>query len=253
MSTAEDILKRRTYFPRGLSQPTDGYRFSIDALLLASFASPPEHACGLDLGTGCGVVSLALLLSQTTPNLHLTGLDLQPEMIQRAQANALLLGFESQTDFILEDISSYRQQENSLDFVVANPPYRRPGQGRLSPTPGRMTARFEDQADIHAFARAATRALKDKAPFYLVHLPERLPEVLKACASATLEPKRLRFVHSREDEPARIMLLEARKNCGTGLVVDPPLTLYKGRGEATELSEAALAFCPFLQCNAKTE
>jgi len=53
-------------------------------------------------------------------------------------------------------------------------------------------------------------------------------------------------VHSRLDEPARLALVEAVKNAGQGMTVEAPLELHEGRGEATRLSGAALAFCPFL-------
>lgn len=254
-----DTQERRALFPRGLAQPKQGYRFSLDSLLLASFARVPSLSprnCGpvrgMDLGCGCGVVGLALLLAHTGANLHLTGLDIQEEMIEFAGQNSRELGLDDAAEFILSDVSSYCEHGNALDFALANPPYRQTGQGRVSPGPSRAVARFEGQAGLEAFCRCATRTLKDKAPLFLVHLPERLVEVAEACRAAALRPKRVRFVHSRADEPARIMLLEARKNGNPGLVVEPPLALYEGRGEHTRMTAEALAFCPFLQCNAET-
>jgi len=47
-----------------------------------------------------------------------------------------------------------------------------------------------------------------------------------------LEPKRLRMVHSREGEEARLILVEGRKNGKPGLVVEPPLVVYAGEGRA---------------------
>ncbi|MDY0305603.1 MAG: hypothetical protein RBR18_04125 [Desulfovibrionaceae bacterium] len=64
---------QRSAFPRGLSQSNTGHRFSVDSLLLASFARiRRKDRRGLDLGTGCGVVGLALLLLHPDQNLRIT-------------------------------------------------------------------------------------------------------------------------------------------------------------------------------------
>lgn len=242
----------RARFPRGLRQPAQGYRFSLDSLLLASFAgeSLGEGASlGADLGTGCGVVALAMLLGGGEP-LRMVGVEQQRELAACARENAILLGFDERFEVISGDISSYRDSENRFDFAVANPPYRRGGQGRMNPEPGRAAARFEQEGALRTFCSAATRLLCDRAPFFVVHLPERLEDLFAALGAATLVPKRLTFVHSRADESARMVLLEARKNGGRGLAVGPPLVLYAGRGERTRMTADALAFCPHLQCNA---
>lgn len=247
---------RRAYFPRGLCQSKAGYRFSMDSLLLSSFVRLPKKGGqgrkrGLDLGCGSGVVGLGIMLENAYTDISITGLDIQQEMVDCAKANALALGFDENLDYQMKDISSYADCDNTADFVVANPPYRCHGKGKVSTGQSRAIARFEDEADLVTFCKTATRSLRDKAPFYMVHLPERFVEVVEACRSASLEPARVRFVHSRADQPARIMLLESRKNGGCSLTVEPPLFLYEGSGDATRMTEAALAFCPFLQCNAK--
>jgi tRNA1Val (adenine37-N6)-methyltransferase len=74
--------------------------------------------------------------------------------------------------------------------------------------------------------------LKSGGRFYVVYLAERLAELLAGMASFNLEPKRLRFVHSREGQPARLILLESRKNGRPGIKVEPPLVVYQGAGRA---------------------
>ncbi len=81
----------------------------------------------------------------------------------------------------------------------------------------------------------------------MVHLPERLADILASLDRNGLQAKRLRFVHGREGKPARIMLLDAVKGGRPGLAVEPPLILRQGQGQA--YTAQALAFCPFLQSN----
>ena len=47
-----------------LIQSKDGYRFSIDAILLAEFVTIRQGDVVVDLGTGCGVIPLILLLTK---------------------------------------------------------------------------------------------------------------------------------------------------------------------------------------------
>lgn len=247
-----DVLEARALFPRGLAQP-DFFRFSLDSLLLASFARLPggtRPLAGLDLGAGCGVVGLALLLSQekaTPGRVRVTGVELDSDMAACAVSNVYSLGLEEQYEVMQADVSSY-QHPKRVDFVLANPPYRQEGTGRLSQGRARTRARFESGLGLEGFAAAAARCLKTKAPFFLVHLAERLDLVLACLAGRGLRPKRLRMVHGRADKPARLVLVEARPGSGPGLEAEPPLVLYK-TGRARDLTSEALAFCPFLECN----
>ena len=242
------IQYSRKFFPRGLDQPADGFRFGVDSLLLASFAAQGDRtraAKGLDLGCGCGVVSFGLLLSSNDRKLQILGLDIDPEMLRCASANAKKMGFDSQFSAILLDITKYDCINRSFDFVLTNPPYRPLGQGRESPRPKRTRACFETSADLPAFVRLAAKALKPGGAFLCVQTPQRLLGLLAALAEHRLAARRLRLVHGQVHGQAKILLLEARLRGRSGLVVEPPLVLQQG----SRLTAQALEFCPFLACN----
>jgi len=245
MSEGQAVQNARERFPRGLAQPEDGYRFSIDSLLLAAFARN-AGARVLDLGCGCGVVGLAMLLD--APGLRVTGLEADPELADCAGQNAVRLGFGETFELVRGNVAGIRRERpvkpESFDAVVANPPYRDVGSGRI-PTGGRLAARFEAGASLEDFIRAGAFGLKNKGRFFMVYLPERMAALFAALAACALEPKRLRFAHGTATEPAKILLVEARKNGGPGLSVEPPLILH----ESGRMTDDALAFCPALGCN----
>ena len=245
----EAILKRREYFPRGLAQPEGGYRFSLDSILLACFAAPARNHVGIDLGCGCGVIGLALLLRH--PGLTLTGVELDEDIIQSAEKNLVDLHLSDKLSIQQGDVVDWRA-EKVVDFVVSNPPYRKLGNGRTSQGEGRATARFESQGDFAGFARCAAIALKSRGKFSFVHLPERLPELMAGLAEAKLEPKRMRMVHIRSNEQAKMVLVEAIKSGGQGLCVEPPLFLYSDDKKNPEFTEEAKKFCPFMDTTGET-
>lgn len=242
----EAILERRDFFPRGMVQPEGGYRFSLDSLLLACYAKPGRRHVGVDLGCGCGVIGLAMLLRQ--PDLTITGVEKNIDSVKAASLNCKELHLIDSFSVQQGDVAEWRP-EKVVDFVVSNPPYRQLGRGRVSQGEGRKAARFEGEADFYSFARCAAIALKTKGKFAFVHLPERLPELMDGLRRAKLAPKRMRMVHGRANETARMVLMEAVKAGGQGLKVEPPLILHEGSGKSTRLTAEALEFCPFLGCN----
>jgi tRNA1Val (adenine37-N6)-methyltransferase len=69
----------------------------------------------------------------------------------------------------------------------------------------------------------------------MVHLAERLTDVLAGMRQAGLEPKRLRCVHARSGEPARMVLVEGRRGGAAGMAVEAPLVIYDESGYSAEV------------------
>lgn len=240
----------RERFPRGLSQPPHGFRFSLDALLLAAFAGR-ERVRGrvLDLGTGCGVVGLGLALEH--PDFFGVGLDVNPGMLTHARENARRLGLADRFAFLAGDVRFPGcLAPESADLVLCNPPYRDPSSGRVCPDAFKTMARFEAGASLADFVRAAALTVRNRKPCAFIHLAERADELLHLLRQARLQPKEILFVHPNLHSPARLALVRSLKNGGPGLTVAAPLSLHEGEGESSRLTAGALAFCPRLACNA---
>ncbi len=241
------------YFPRGLSQPENGFKFSTDALLLACFIPVTAKATLLDLGTGCGVVALGALL-RSKKLQRAVGCDKDADMVDAAMENGRRLGQDQRFEPLRLDVRNIREsaaiEPESFDLVALNPPYRIPGCGRVPDSEQVRQARFETQADLAAFLDAAAYAVRNKGIVCMVHLAERLCDVLGELRRRKLEPKRLLPVHGKAGDTAKLLLVEARKNGRQGLAMEGGLTLYSGQGAESRLTRQALSFCPFLKCNA---
>jgi len=244
------MQQARQDFPTGLSQPEQGYRFSVDALLLGCYPEPRREARALELGTGCGVAALTLLLGNPGLELRAVGIDADSAMLGHARCNAQQLDLTERFTAVHLDVRNIRASSSiepeSFDLVLANPPYRTAKQGRQSRVPAKNQARFEISAGIQEFVSAAAYALKNRSRFVLVHLAEKCFSVSEVLRRQRLEPKRFRFVHGRNDSPARLVLIEALKNGRPGVLVDPPLILYRNDPQSNQLHPDALRFCPFL-------
>ena len=223
-----------------LIQPRHGYRFSVEAILLGRFAHASTRDRVLELGAGCGVVSI-MMASLYRPR-EIVALEIQPSMAEMIARNAEINGLKSVrsvcADLRIKKIAGITPA--SFDLVVANPPYRASATGRESPDQGRRIARGESNATLEDFIVAARRCARRGGRVAFVFTARRAAELISAMRSNELEPKRIRFVHPRIAMPASVLLIEARVGGGIEVAIEPPLILYGRSGIYTTEAQALL-------------
>ncbi len=204
-----------------LIQSKTGYRFSVDAILLSQFVTIKRGDRVVDLGTGCGIIPLVLLL--TRPVGYTIGLEIQKDLADQAARNTVLNGYESKMGVILGDIKHPPFAPSSADVVTCNPPYRPKNSGRINPDLQRAIARHEMLASLDDILNAASRTLRPKGRLAMIYSAVRLVEVLVRMRGFNLEPKRIRIVYPGMESEAKLALVEASLGGRKGLKVLPPL------------------------------
>lgn len=244
-----------------INQNKEGYRFSVDALLLYSFITQPRAKKIADIGAGSGIIGL--LLAKKYREAEATLIELQESLAKRAMENIALNGLESRACVIradVRDISSrikefYRLHSvtgkrmdvtanrrsldcgaiiNGFDLVVSNPPFRKIKTGLISLGDERSIARHEIKLPLNDLLEAGSLMLKHHGRFCIIHLPQRLADIIRVMNKHALEPKRLRFVHSNRSSEAKMVLIEAVKGGRAGVKTEKPLFIYNGDGKYTE-------------------
>jgi tRNA1Val (adenine37-N6)-methyltransferase len=226
---AETTDELRAYGLRVI-QPLDGYRFSLDPLLLCDFACVDSAGRIIDLGAGCGIIPL--ILARKIPGASLVGVEFQEEMAALAAGNVTLNGFDDRIKIVCADILSLRKlfPVSSFDLVTANPPYRKPGSGRVSPKAGRDLARHESSAGLADFLSAAKYLVKPSGAICFISHPSRLVEFIRCAGELKLSLIRLRLVHGSADLPATMFLAQLAKGRKGDTSVLPPLFVHNERG-----------------------
>lgn len=219
-------------------QEKNGYRFSIDALLLAGLTRVKGAERIVDLGTGSGVVLLILAFRGTTATL--VGVEIQPELAELARRNVLENGFAEVVRIVEMD---YRRmsgafEPGSFDLAVANPPYRRLDSGRINPGAQRAVARHELRGSIADVFAAAAFLLRQGGRLAVIYPATRLESLFEAARRHGFSPKELTPVYSDATGPARLVHVECRKAGGEELSVASPFFIRDTDGAYTSAMKA---------------
>ena len=215
-------------------QDPERYCFSMDAVLLANYAAAAAGDQVLDLGTGTGIIPL--LMSAKTAAAHFDALELQHACADMAARSVRLNGLTERIRIVEGDIREADAilAPASYDVITCNPPYIKAGAGRVNPRDAKAIARHELTCTFADAARAAARLLKPGGHFFLVHRPQRLPELMNELTGRGLEPRRMRMCHPTCESGADMVLMECIRGARPRLTVEKPLIIWKKDGTYTD-------------------
>jgi tRNA1Val (adenine37-N6)-methyltransferase len=173
----------------------------------------------VDLGSGVGAVTLALLHARAVERAVLVEIDARAAEL--ARRNLADNGWAERGEVLCADVTrAMHEHGGRAQLVVCNPPYYAPGRGRQAAEPSRARAR---SGELGAFAMAARAFLGRRGRACFVYPAGELFALFGALRDAGLEPKRLRAVHGAAKRPARVVLVEAQPGKRGGLVIESPL------------------------------
>ena len=213
-------------------QKREGYRFSVDAPLLADFIQTKVSDEVLELGAGNGIISLLLSIK---PFKHITAVEIQDSLADIARRNVKLNNLEGKVSIIQEDLRPYLPQKK-FDVIFSNPPYIRKGEGHLSFSEEKSIAKHELKCDIFDIMHKTGELLKSEGRAYFVFLTKRKKDLLQAVEMNRLKIKSLRFVCARKDSPPNLFLAECRFSSKRKSLL-PPFILYDEEGNYTPEAE----------------
>lgn len=222
-----------------LFQPRRGFRAGADSVMLAAAVPAQPGQRVLELGCGAGVASLCL--GARVPGLMLHAVERQPEYAALARQNAACCGIGLQV--ACADLTEIPPDFRiAFDHVLANPPFFAPGAGTSARDQGREAALRED-TPLSAWLDTARRRLHPGGWLTLIHLAERLPDLLTALSpgfgSVTVLP-----IAARQGRAAGRVILRARKGGGAPFQLLAPFLMHAGARhlrDGSDLSPAAHA------------
>ena len=214
-------------------QNPEKFCFGMDAVLLSGFAKIRNNARVLDMGTGTGIIPI--LLKSREKGTHFTGLEIQKECADMASRSVAYNGLESAIDIVCGDIKEAAEifGAASFDVVTSNPPYMIGEHGLRNPYMAKAIARHEVLCTLEDVVSQASRVLKDRGHFFMVHRPFRLAEIFQVMMKYKLEPKRMQLVYPYIDREPNMVLIEGIRGAKSMLKIEKPLIVYEKPGVYT--------------------
>ena len=228
-----------------LLQPKTGFHASLDTVFLAAGVGVMKDRQNI-LDVGCGVGSAGLcVLARIPQQVHLTGIDVQPELTDLALQNATLNGWQDRCRFFHGNILNEKSiADNSFHVVIMNPPYQEGGRHTPSPLKNKAFSRGEEAsgATLEQWVKYAHKKLKNGGELVMVHRADRVDDILRVLTqrrwfgSVVVYP-----LYSYAGEDAKRVVIGARKERYAPASLRSGLVIHEKGGAYTKEAEAILS------------
>jgi tRNA1Val (adenine37-N6)-methyltransferase len=228
MDITEDYFYKKKVI---VFQNKNGYRFSVDAPILADFLPdlPTEEA--LEIGTGCGIISMLALYKKKFSKIY--GIEIQETLSQLARSNAEKNGFIENFQVIHEDFYDVYKDFKGIETIFSNPPFFQLNHGRLSPNDEIRLAKTESRMSLPKLLKKAFHILSPKGSLYLILPYHRHDELIHIAGETGFSIAKVREVFSFNDgKPERFLVQLTTYTVSTEKM--NPLVIFKDKGIYTD-------------------
>lgn len=217
----EELLCRYPFW-----QPAEGYRYSMDALLLAAFVrdgrtgrKQEKYVRVLDIGTGSGIITL--LLAKRFEEYEYHAVEIQEGLYEIAGENFRMNGIRAELHH-----GSYMDLpgQDRFDLIVSNPPFFKDSQ--ISKNPSVAIARHELHATMESLVAKSKKLLKGSGFLYLIYPAARLAELLACLHAHKIEAYAVKPVYPRAGMEAEMVLVAAKKGHRGSVKLLSPFLVY---------------------------
>ncbi|AOG59966.1 methyltransferase [Spiroplasma helicoides] len=231
------INKVLNYKNLNIYQETEMFYFCLDSVLLARFYKPKaKEKVICDFGTNNAIIPL-ILSKFISKDTKIIGIDIQPKACELAKENIKLNNLENIIEIINQDIKEYvKDKNNFFDVIYCNPPFFKVFENSNLNTKSEklIPARHEVSINLEEVVRSAKIALKNGGRFVMIHLVERLDEIIEVLRKNNFKVKNIRIIYSKKNQSAKKVLIDAINDGNEGLNFMEPLFVHNDDGSYTE-------------------
>lgn len=205
-----------------IHQLKDGFRFSVDPVILVDFFEGNPKGKILDIGSGCGIIPILLAEKKGMENIF--GVEIQKSSAEIFEKNILENNLSDKITALNCDVKDL-DFGNTFDYIISNPPYMAVDGKKISENENKKIARHEICLDLKKLIENSRRLLKPRGEFFLVHRSHRFLEICKILEENKFSVKRVRFTYFDREKDSSLVLIQASKGRRHVLKIENPLFL----------------------------
>lgn len=210
----------------GVYHQLSAMKVGADAVLLGAWTDVSNAQKILDVGCGCGVITL--MLAQRADQSLIEGVDIDEASVEEAQRN---VNDSPWRDRVIISNKDFMSMQGQWDLIVSNPPYFDDGVQVVDDS--RMQARhaMEDGLSPSTLLYKASKMLSEHGKVSMICPPLWLERLRMIADRSGLSFQRLTRVKGNADAPIKRLLLEFGRDKFP--LEESDLILEYQRGEAT--------------------
>ncbi len=228
----DETLDELNKVNKRIIQKKDGFRFSVDAVLIANFLNIKSgNLTVMDIGTGTGIVPL--LISDNTHIKKIYGVEIQEENATLAKRSIKYNELEEKIEILNQDIKKLKV-DFKIDLIVTNPPYIKSANGKISENRVKAISKHEVELTIKELIENSRRILKSGGSFNIICRTNRFQETFFLLSENNFYVKRLRTVHTKPGKEAILFMIEAIKDTKCTMEIMDSIHIFNETGEYTD-------------------
>lgn len=198
-------------------QDRTSMKVGTDGVLLGAWTEIADARNLLDIGAGTGLISL--MLAQRSPQLRITGVELEEHAYKQALENITISPWADRIQLINDDIRNFATTTDSrFDLIVSNPPYHRAGV--KSPDNNRQLARHADSLPFCDLLECIYHLLSSTGHFCVILPVEAISDFVALAYNKGLYLEHRTNVISRVGKSAKRVLLRFTPNIQASNLTD---------------------------------
>jgi tRNA1(Val) A37 N6-methylase TrmN6 len=232
------VLNKRV---RLLQMPAgEGFRTSLDSVMLAAAVPAKSGDKILDMGAGVGGATFCLL--HRVEGIHVTGVEWERAYYDLALKNIPLNHAEGKVDFIHSDMRDYQVEGKPIyTHVMVNPPFNEAGQHMPSPdiVKAKALGHLEADLSLEDWILAGYRLVKSGGSFTIIYPTSGTDKIIRAMGKkfGAIE---IIPLWPRVGVDSKRVIIRAIKGRHTPCVIRAGLVLHEADGRYTSEANKVL-------------
>ncbi|MEE3295482.1 MAG: methyltransferase [Pseudomonadota bacterium] len=214
-------------------QQKHGFRAGHDSVILASAIPAKEGEKCLELGIGCGVVSLCL--SQRVKNLKIVGIENNAEVLNLTRRNISMNDMDTNITVIkgnldrgIEDFPELKRQ--TFDHVFSNPPYYIENEIVFPLDDSKKNAYTGNKDTLKVWLKIALTFVKSRGSVTFINHIKNFPEMLNIFTT-TMGDVKITPIFSNREKPASRVIISGTRDSKKPIKLNNGLVLNNQDGK----------------------